>query len=322
MSSQAATSLSREKVQQLLRAVGSKAEEDTSQVDAPEYNWREPHYFNKMQLTKLDDFAERFASTTAAKFSDFCRSEFEVTITSVSQHFADEFLQSSDGRREEHFLPFGTDEEHLCGFVAVPEQTTLVWAKQLLGDSESDNSSNKALSSLEESLLLDLTSALIEVFFSPYPTCDFRPADNIVRGRWPLDINSTQELCKISFDVKKVGAKDGSGAYFLISCRELEPITGKTTQVAEDFSANEISRAVLTHMQEIPVTVTARLASTTLTFEEMMNLQVDDVLLMDKKVDQPAELLVDGQRICYCWPVKSAGRYAVTIAETPFEKTT
>lgn len=320
MNSESGNRLSREKVQQLLSAVGSRAEEDTSQVDAPEYNWLEPHYFNRMQLMKLDDFAERVASAMAAKFTDFCRNEFEVTITSISQHFADEFLQSSGGRRKEHFLPFGPDAEHMCGFVGVPEQTTLVWAKQLLGDSESEDGSDKSLSPLEESLLLDLASALIEVFFGPYPTCDFRPADNIVRGRWPLEVSSTQELCKIAFEVKKVGGTEGHGAYFLISCRELEPITGKTTQVAEDFSPNEIYRAVLHHLQEIPVTVTAHLASTSLTFEEMMNLQVGDVVLMDKKVDEAAELFVDGQRICYGWPVKSAGRYAIAIAEASLEK--
>ena len=87
MSSQGSNSLSSEKVQQLLRAVGSKSEEDTSQIDAPEYNWLEPHYFNRMQLMNLDDFAERVASAMAAKFSDFCGNEFEVTITSISQHF-------------------------------------------------------------------------------------------------------------------------------------------------------------------------------------------------------------------------------------------
>jgi len=36
---------------------------------------------------------------------------------------------------------------------------------------------------------------------------------------------------------------------------------------------------------------------------------------------EPAELFVDGQRICYCWPTKSAGRYAVSIAEAPTGKT-
>jgi len=319
MSSQAANSLSREKVQQLLRVVGSKSEEDTHQVDAPEYNWLEPHYFNKMQLMKLDDFAERVATAMAAKFSDFCRNEFEVTITSISQHFADEFLLSSGGRRKEYFIPFGTDDDHLCGFVGMPEQTTLVWAKQLLGDSESEDSSGKVLSPLEESLLLDLSSALIEVFFSPYPSSNFRPTGNLVRGRWPLEVSSTQELCKISFNVKKTGEAEGSEAYFLISCRELEPITGKTTQVAEDFSPNAIYRAVLNHLQEIPVTVTAQLASTVLTFEEMMNLETGDILLMDRKVNEPIELFVDNRHICYGWPVKCAGRYAVSIAETSIE---
>jgi flagellar motor switch protein FliM len=44
-----------------------------------------------------------------------------------------------------------------------------------------------------------------------------------------------------------------------------------------------------------------------------MNLQADDILLLDKRVDQPAELIVDGRTVYYGYPAKSEGKYAVTI---------
>jgi flagellar motor switch/type III secretory pathway protein FliN len=68
-------------------------------------------------------------------------------------------------------------------------------------------------------------------------------------------------------------------------------------------------------MQQIPVPITVQLASAAIGFEEIISLQVDDILLLDKKVDEPVELIVEGKRFLRGRPAKSAGRYAVVITE-------
>jgi flagellar motor switch protein FliM len=326
MSGRAANNLGNEKIHQLLAAVGSRPTEDTTQIEAQEYNWNEPHYFSSEELVKLNYFAEKVATAVAGKFADFCRSEFDVTIASATQHFADEFLNHpSDGEQKDYYLAFGTDQEHLCGLVGIPEKTAVVWATQLLGDSGSEESdSSRDLSQLEESLLFDLASALVEVFSRLYKTSDFQPAGSIVKGQWPLELPDTEEVFKITFNVKKAvpdSKEQGLGAYFLIPCSKLELIAGKSSQAAGESSAGDTSRAVLSHLQEMPVIVKAQLASTVLTFEEVMNLQADDILLLDKRVEQPVELVVDNRRVCYGWPAKSAGKYAVAITATAFGDT-
>ncbi len=319
MSSRATNSLSRERIHQLLAAVGTEQVEDTTQMEAAPYNWHDPHYFNSEQLAKLDDFAEAVASAVAAKFSGWFRSQYEVTITGITQHFADEFLdQPSDDERMDYYLVFGADQEHPLGLIGSPEKTAGVWARQLLGDSESEEDSGKVLSQLEESLLLDLTSALVEAFSSTHASVDFRPAESAVRGQWPLELCGTEELCKISFDVKRSDSEDSSEAYFVILCRVLDPVVEKVTEAVDQLSADEISRALLNHLHEIPISVTTLLASTSFALEEIMNLQVDDVLLLDKKVDEPVELIVNGRSFCHGWLAKSAGKYAVTITERDF----
>jgi flagellar motor switch protein FliM len=313
-----------EKIQQLLAAVGSKAAEDTSQMEAAQYNWNEPHYFSTGQLAKLDYFAKTAATAVAEKISNFCRSEFNVTIASTTQHFADEFLnQPPDGKQKDYYLPFGTDQEHLCGLIGMPEQTAFVWAKQLLGDSESkEDDSGRVLLQLEESLLLDLTSVLVEGFSGLFTTCDFHPAGSIVKEQWPLELPGTEELFKISFNVKKSDSEDGSEVYFLIPCSILESIAGKGTQAAGELSADDISKVILEHLQEIPVLVTAQLASAALTFEEIISLQVDDIVLLDRRIDEPVELIANSRTVFCGWPVKSAGKYAVSITATAFGDTT
>jgi flagellar motor switch protein FliM len=319
MSSRATNSLSREKIHQLLAAVGTEPVEDISQTEAAQCNWHDPHYFSSEQLAKLDDFTQAVASAMAAKFSDWCRSRYDVTITGITQHFADEFSgQLSDNEQMDYYLVFGADREHPLGLIGSPEKTARIWARQLLGDSESEEDSGKALSQLEESLLLDLTSALIEAFSTTHASGDFRPAESAVRGRWPLELCGTEELCRISFDVKRDESGDSSGAYFVILCRVLDTVVGKDTKAVGQLSADEISRTLIGHLHEIPISVTTELASTSFALEEIMNLQVNDVLLLGKKVDEPVELIVNGRSACHGWLAKSAGKYAVAITERDF----
>ena len=316
MSSKAINSMSREKMQQLLTAVGSEPSGDTAQVEAAEYDWNKSHYFNKEQLVKIKNFTETVAAAMAQQFSNFCRGEFNVMVTSIDQHYVNDILsQLQSDEQKDYYIPFGTGQGRMCGLIGIPEQTAFNWAKQLLGDSESEAETGRDLSQLEESLLLDLVSALVEVFSGIDKTFDFNLEKSIVKGQWPLGADGTEELCKMSFDVKKAGSEKSSKSYFLILCRELESIAGKTGQDSGGFSEKDISKAILGHLRKMPVLITGQLASTMLTFEEIMDLQVDDIVLLDKRIDQPAELIVDGRTVYYGYPAKSKGNYAVKITD-------
>ena len=318
MSDRVTTSLTKERVNQLLTAARSAPKEEAAGIEAADYNWQEPHYFSSAQLVKLDDFAKRVALALAKKFTGFCRSEFDVTIASTTQHFASEFLKPRpDGEPQDYYLAFGADPNHGCGLIGIPEETAVIWARQLLGDAETAKEPGKSLSQLEESLLQDLTTALVEAFSAAYAGAGIHPAGSVVQGLWPLELNSMEELCKITFTVKKTGSEDSSRAYFVIVSEKLEPLVGKSVGTSAQFSANEVSKAILNHLQTAAVTVTVQLALTALTFEELMNLQVHDVLLLDRRVDEPVELLVDGRPLYYGWPAKSGGKYAVVIAPAP-----
>ena len=309
-----------QKIRQLLAAAGSGPKQDTTQIDTTDYSWREPHYFSTEQLVELENLTGKIAAAVAERFTGFCNSPFDATIASTTQHFADEFLERpSDEAQKDYYLAFGADREPPCGLIGIPEQTAAVWAKELLGDSVSDEDSTRDQSQLEKSLLLDLRSALIGVFSGPGAACGFRPAASIVRGRWPLELEGTEEICKISFNVKKADSEESTAAYLLIACSRLAPLLGKSVQAVDAFSAADISKAVLNHLQNMRVTVTAQLATTMLSFEEIMDLQAGDILLLDKRVDEPVELIAHGRKICRGRPAKSAGEYAVKITATAFE---
>ena len=316
MSSASTNNLSRKKLQQLLAAVGSRPSEDTTQIEATEYNWYLPRYFNSAELEKLDDFTKETAAMLAKKFTDLCHSNFDVTIASTTQHFADEFLgQPSENKKDNYYLAFGADQNHPCGVVSIPSQTAALLVTQLLGESESQEGPDKTLSQLEESLLFDIGAAFVGTLSGCYNEYDFQAVGSIVKDRLPLELQGTEELCKITFNIKKADSENSCEAQLLILCETLDPIAGKSARTTVGFSAEDISKTIVDHLQEMPVSVTTQLGSAMLTIEEVMGLRPCDILLLDRGIDEPVELIVEGRTLFHGQAAKSAGKYAVVITE-------
>jgi flagellar motor switch protein FliM len=314
MSNEATRNLSREKIQQILASIGSQKTDDSNKTEAAEYNWLQPHYFSSDQLKELDKFAAKVAQACAEKFAQLYNGDFNVTITSTTQHFADEFT-TSDNAQSDYYLAFGTGQNQLFGLVGMPGQTAIVWASQLLGDTKSVENSGRDLSQLEQSLLFDIAFSVVKALSDSCDNYDLHPSSEIVRGQMPIKLEDTEELCKITFNVKKSDSENPTEAYFLILCDKLKPIVGQNIQSSKEFSAEDIAKSMLGYVYKLPVSITTQLASAVLTFEEAMSLQADDILLLDKKVNEPVELIVKGRTVLYGRPAKSEGKNAVVITK-------
>jgi flagellar motor switch protein FliM len=323
MTDEPTSNLSRKKIQQLLAAVGSTAATDTEKIEATEYNWHEPHYFNGEQIEQLEELATQSATAVAGKLAHFFRSDFNVTVGSIKQHFASELGEQlqTEGQYN-RYLTFGSDQEHPCGFACIPAQTALNWLSLLLGDSETEKESASSLSQLEESLLLDVASAVVEAFCGClHGYNDFSPAATFATGTLPVEMQGVEEFCRIILTIEKVEPSSNSEVYFVIPCATLAPLVGKTLQDDNQPSNDENSKAILQHIQQMPVLVFAKLASIAITFEEIASLQPYDILLLNKPVEEPAELIIEGRAVFCGRLAQSANQRAIVITEPYFENT-
>jgi flagellar motor switch/type III secretory pathway protein FliN len=334
----------RAKIHQLLTAIGSRGRDDGKQVEAVDYDWHQPHFFNSQQTKKLAGFAAESAVLIAEKFGALCQHAFEVKITSTSEHFAGQFLgQDHSGQTKcaacltaepaNYYLPFRTGQDPPCGFISISPQTAVIWATQLLGDTAKENSI-RPLSDLEASFLFDMTLRIIEAISEAGEKCRFSSAAEAMTNVLPLQLKGTEEFCKITFDVKKAASesaapgrdaaqanKPGSEAHILILCEKLAPAIGEAEQLAGKFSGEAIALAMQNHIEKIPVPVTLQLACVPITVEQMLNLAVGDVLVLDKKINEPAQLLAAGKTVCRGFCAKSANNYAMVVTETVCETT-
>ena len=332
--------LGRAKIQQLLAAVGTASSEPVDVPDATAYDWRDPHYYNEGQYNRLAAVMSQVSAVLAEQFAHFYGSEFDVTPSSVVQFYAAD-LPRHINRANMLSLAFQRDEDQLAGYMAIEMTTALDWGMRLLGDTETEDDPNRSLSSLEESLLTDLAGAVGRAFADSIKNhVELEAAREMANGCPDLDLESTEAICKIVFQVKRIEPEPPatteedeteaeaqaqeetpqpvnvtSEAIFVFPCPVLAALAGKDIEKVTPPPQDQLTKILMAHVQKIPVNVTARLAATRLSFTEVLDLAPDDILLLDKPIDEFVDVIVDDQTVFRGRPAQSEGQYAVYITE-------
>lgn len=308
--------LGQARIRQLLAAVGSAPAPEQAAGDVLAYDWRDPHWLNADQINRLAAVMSQVAAKMANAFVRFFNRRFEVSPTAVSQHFANDLPRIMETSRIQ-CLPFGPDERSSCGFIAISSQTTRCWATRLLGDTDSAGDPDRPLSSLEESLLCDLVEAVLDTFLGslrPYETLTSNARLN--QGLPTMHFEPTEEICRVAFQVKEADKDGAADITFVVSCRRLAALAGKALAPASQTTPQELARILMEHVQQMPVTVTARLATTTLGFHEVLDLGPGDILLLDKPIHEMADLTIEGRTVFRGRPTQSGGQYAILVRES------
>ncbi len=301
----------------LLAAIGSAHAQDPEPPTAAPYDWRDPHYFNTDQQNRLAHALEQVAARMTEIFRRSRGGAGEVSLKSITQHFAGDLCRHLELDRD-YCLTFAPEKSPTCGFASIGPSTALTWVTWLLGDADAAHDPNRALCALEESLLSDLLTALVGAFLAPLQAQHhFQPAGTLSKGQPTIQFELTEEVCRIVFQIKSEGASEPSELTVILPAGRLVLLAGKPPMAAPaKVSPQELSRALMEHLQELPVTVRATLASITVTFQEILDLAPGDILLLDKPVAGLTEVTVDGRAVFRGRPARSQGRCAVVLVES------
>jgi flagellar motor switch protein FliM len=315
MTESSASNLSGSKVQQLLSALGSAPVVAESVPEATGYDWRDPHYFNEDQSNRLAALMTQVAALLSERFEHFYKSQFDVKVASITQHYA-EGLSEQTKSDQGFSLPFGSEPSRPCGFLSVTVQTGLGWATRLLGDSEAGDDADRAISSLEESLLTDLLGAVVQAFLSPLDDSqNLRPANELIKGAPIMPYEPTMELCRLVFQITECDADPGVEMQLVLLSSTLAPLVGKAPASQANQPQEQLTRLLTEHVHNVPVTVTARLANTRICFEEVLDLTTDDILLIGKPIEEPVDLMIGDRIVFRGSAAQSEAHYAVFVTE-------
>lgn len=316
MTNKKRNSLTREKIQQLLAKIGKKQDPAADQIKAEEYDWTQPHYFNHRQLEKLNDFAQTLSSAVAAKCGQFFQDSFSAQPCEISQHYAQKFIaQIFENAQKDYYLILKGEKDLSCALIVVPTDTATGWLKLLLGESEVKEKSGDQLSQLEKSLLCDILCRLAEAVISCSQQLGLAATKKVLHENFSLDIAASEELCKISIDIKQNGSEQAGRIHLVLPCsRVVHAVDSSRSE--KTLTPEQAKKVMLEYAKQLPVSVIARFPSTELSLEQILTLQKDDILMLDNKVTDPLNLVVEGKTRYLAQPVKSGGKLAARIIQT------
>jgi flagellar motor switch protein FliM len=338
-----------------------RSEGDRASPPALPYDWRDPHFFNTDQQNRLVQVLEQTAARMAEIFARSRHGVFEVTRKSLTQHFAGDLCRRWELDRDQcvTFAPEKGPPCGFVSISPRTALTWVTWLLGDSEAGRDPNRALSALEeSLLSDLLTAVLAAFLAPLQAPH---HLRPTGPMSKGQPNLQFELTEEVARVVFQVKAPmtaeeapGAESGAGdsepceVAFLLPCRRLAALAGKTapqelSRVAgasargvegvppstrgpealdtRGQDARDTSQALMEHLQEMPVTITALLASTTLTFQEILDLGPGDILLLDKPVDGPVELVFNGRTVLHGRPAQAEGRQAVVIVAPQAEAT-
>lgn len=309
-----ANKLSHKKIKQILAAAGKTAPSDSENIETEEFSWNQPHYFNSTELEKLNQLLEKIAAKTSDQFSSLYQTEYEASLNSTEQYFAEQALDNNyESDKIYYYSAFGKQSSSPCGMIVFPCETAKELTSQLLGG-EAENKGEK-LTELEESILLDISGSFIKAINKANRKFAFEIPAGISRNTIPLKVRGYEPMCQLTFEVKKKDGEKSNQVPILILSRRLKEGLGNNISSEGNFNKKQLRNAIEERIKEMNVTLTAELDSPTLSFEEVMNLQAGDVLILDKNVDQPIDIKAEGLTVCSAKPVQCSGYYGAAITE-------
>ncbi len=305
--------LSRKNLRQLLASVGSMA----ADVPAPEYtefDWNACRCFSTEQLDELSTLVQPMGTTLAEVFEGVCHRSFDVTVQPVEQVSVRVLMEDVSADAAGYLLRLGRDMDEPCAAFWIPGETARLWAQLLLGDSDAAEGAESRLSALEESLLCDLATAYVGALAAIDPAFDLQSEAELSTGELPQEWDPGEAFIKIVLAVKPADTEHTSEAVLMLPCTSFSSLLAQAGQ-GEESADTDYSSRIMGNMHGLPVSMTVRLSSVVLTLEELMSLHADDVLVLDQRIDQGMDVVLDERVVFRGVPGRSQGRQAILITE-------
>jgi len=318
MSVKPAVEFNRSNLRKLLASVGSLAA-DTPVPAYTEFDWRACRMFTEAQMEQLSRSVWSLGPCVGDVFSQVCRNPFEASVEAVRQvyvgHLQEQLTQ--EGIPPGWVLGFGPDRDAPCALLYMPHDTAGKWASILLGDTGSDDEEASTLSTLEESLLTDLCRRLVAGLRDFEPRWAYQSCACLDRDPWPVQWEPMKALVQIEFAVRPADTENGIKASLIMPASSVMMFAGKQDDAEEDWDeASDCSDVILRCMENLPVSMTAQLGTVCLTFEELMSLRANDVLVLDQSIHEPIAVHMEGRTAFAGFPGKRQGHRALLITQT------
>ncbi|MCK4998493.1 MAG: FliM/FliN family flagellar motor switch protein [Anaerohalosphaera sp.] len=299
----------KEKMRQLIQDSISSQQDDSANVYAVDYNWSEPRVFNEKQKETLNQFIVKLTEAVAVNLNSFFKAQTDVQLNQTSTHFAQQLTdQINQAQGSRSSIAF-SDGKNTCGLITMTKDNALELLKPILGQMD-----DSELSLLEISLLEDIFAIVLDSLRQSHQALNFKLIDSMSIGTVDPDFEPTLEVIKIELGITDSITDMNSKIDIVIDCSKLFPVVGKTI-TRTDFAKQQIEEALIECFDKTTVDLTCQFASQNLTVKQIMSLQPEDIVVLDKSIYEPFVVKMDDKPIFNAKPCSSNGFYAALLTE-------
>ncbi len=269
-------------------------------VEIRDYDFKRPERVSKDQMIAIESLHESFARTFGAALSGFLRTIVEVKVASIEQLTFHEFT---------HSLPNPTcfnllSAEPLEGSMCLEISPLIIYpiVDRLLGGSNADLFiPQRPLTAIEQRLVnkvLTLATAALSDAWTSVAAIQFEQTDTESNPALVQIVAPNEVVIVIGYELK-MGGRAGTMS-LCVPYNVIEPVvdrlSNQTWSAYRRQDRNEKARRSLTgNLESAKVQATAVLANTTMTLDELQNLEVGDLILTDQLASSLLDLRVEGR---------------------------
>ena len=257
------------------------------------FDWFKPHHFRPEDLARYDLLARRIEKHLALVCESLFQASYEISAGACDQHYADRLAaRGRTEQRNHYFLPLDVNRAERTGFVSLAPSTAIALVGLMLRDPEFAAGEPRELTTLEDSI---------------------QKGSRFVQGDWPMALTGLEDL--FSIQVTIVAETDTLELAFSMLSEAVEPALGVRSTREAAIPPEELRQRVLKNLDTTPIRIEAQLAEAAISLHDAMSLRPGDVLVLNKRITEPLDMVLNGRKCFRAFPARTATRLALVITE-------
>jgi flagellar motor switch protein FliM len=315
--------LSQEEIDNLLAALTS-GEVTTEELGEEEksvknYDFRHPNKFSKEQINFLELIYDNYARAIATFLSAKLRISVQISVMSIEQVTYGEFTNSISD--PSIMAIYDMNPLHGDGIMEIQPSLVFCMLDRLLGGCGGGAVDDRILTEIERTIIKQLIQQMLDISREAWENViDMKPRVELIESnpQFAQIVSPSEMVILISLTVRFA---DTEGTFNIcLPFIVLEPVLDKMSvhnwfakgSREEDPREQQLLEQQIESMV-VPVTVV--LGKTSIAVRELLDLEVGDVVLFDRKTDEDVDVYIDSCRKFTAKPGRWNSYLAVQITD-------
>lgn len=301
--------LSQSEIDQLLNNMATGTEEpeeqaQTTDKEAVPFDFRLPNRISKNQLRTIRNIHENFAESFGSFLMSKLQSIININVISVDQIYYSEYVLSVSNPA--CLFTFKIKNTDINGILELSPELALTFVDRLLGGNGLGSKQSKVITPIEQKVLFEVVEKILQ---------ELRKAWQIIGDyvyevdKFEPDIDFAQitsqseSVLLISFEIFI-----GEQSYLMNLCFAtyafdsiLAKLSSQTLSQIRPvkYHGTTAKNIVIKHLHKTKLNVTAEFGQASMTFDQLMNLQNDDIIVLQTRVGDEAKIMINDKHLFF-----------------------